>query len=160
MRLVCLLIALSIDYHHFQKDGDDMFTRKGVFSFITKDWYVSFFHMHYTLLWTLSKRVLTESDIFRREKDILFRAATLIQEAIQIGKQTGDPTMDELTEIVLNVDDRECWYYYFVDHANRLLFWVDPVNPRDDLGTDVQGINEYSHISMFDTHCFLSLTCV
>ena len=110
-------------------------------------------------LWTFSKRLFTESDIFQREEDILFCATTLIQQAIQIGTQTGDAIMDELTEIVLNVDDGERWHYYFVDHGNRLLFWVQPVRPRD-LGTDLQGIGEFSHISMFDAHYFLSLTRV
>ncbi|KAG8216238.1 hypothetical protein J3R82DRAFT_8279 [Butyriboletus roseoflavus] len=102
-------------------------------------------------------RLFTESDIFQREEDILFCAATLIQQAIQLGKQTGDAIMDELTEIVLNVDNTECWHYYFVDHGNRLLFWVQPVRPHD-LDTDLQGISEFSHIrylveTLYWSHC-------
>ena len=36
-RLVYPLIALDIDYRHFQMDGDGMFIPKELFSFITKD---------------------------------------------------------------------------------------------------------------------------
>ena len=69
----------------------------------------------------------------------------LIQKAIQI----DDVIMNELTEIVLNVDDEEQWYYYFVDHRNRLLFWVDSVDLDQNIGTDLQGVTAYSHISTF-----------
>ncbi|KAH0831360.1 hypothetical protein J3R83DRAFT_14022 [Lanmaoa asiatica] len=90
---------------------------------------------------TLPKRIFTESDIIKREKEILFHATQLIQQAVQ----TGDVILDELTEIVLNVDDRH-WYYYFVDHKHRLLFWVHKVPAGEHLGTDLQGITQYSHI--------------
>ncbi|KAG8216241.1 hypothetical protein J3R82DRAFT_8282 [Butyriboletus roseoflavus] len=92
-------------------------------------------------------RIFTESDVFERGKEILSRATTLIQQAIQIGKQTDDIVIvDDLTEIVLNVDDSQRWHYYFVDHRNRLLFWVHSVKLREVMDTDVQGISEYSHI--------------
>ncbi|KAG8216890.1 hypothetical protein J3R82DRAFT_7159 [Butyriboletus roseoflavus] len=102
-----------------------------------------------------SKRIFTESDIslHRNHKEILFYATALIQQAID----TSGVTTDELTEIVLNVDDDRRWHYYFVDHRHRLLFWVHPVKLREDLGTDLQGIAGYDHISTFDLP-FLSLT--
>ena len=75
----------------------------------------------------------------------MFHATTLIQQAID----TNGVTMDELTEIVLNVDDDRRWHYYFVDHKNCLLFWVHPFTLRD-LGTDLQRIAGYGHISTFD----------
>ena len=147
MRLVYPLMALNIDWHHFQKDGDDMFIPKEMLFSIMKDWCVSFsYALH--LLWTLCKRIFTESDIIRQPKicqEILFCATQLIQKAIQI----DDVIMNELTEIVLNVDDEEQWYYYFVDHRNRLLFWVDSVDLDQNIGTDLQGVTAYSHISTF-----------
>ncbi|KAH0831363.1 hypothetical protein J3R83DRAFT_14026 [Lanmaoa asiatica] len=91
-------------------------------------------------------RIFTESDIIDHEQEILVCATALIQQAVQ----TGDVILDELTEIVLNLDDSECCHYYFVDHRHRLLFWVHPVEPREHLRTDLQGVTEYSHISMFD----------
>ena len=83
----------------------------------------------------------------------MFHATTLIQQAID----TNGVTIDELTEIVLNVDKSRRWHYYFVDHRNRLLFWVHPIKPRDDLNIDLQEITGYSHISTFDVPLF-SLT--
>ena len=99
------------------------------------------------LLWTFSKRIFTESDISDRkeEQEVLCCAVKLIQQAID----TQGVTLDDLTEIVLNVDDSRCWYYYFVDHTHRLLFWVDSVGVKE-LNIDLQGIAEYSHISMSD----------
>lgn len=78
------------------------------------------------------------------QEEIIFYATTLIWRAIE----TDGVTMDELTEIVLNVDDNRSWCYYFVDHKHRLLFWVEPVNMQEGLGTDLD-ISEYSHISAF-----------
>ena len=99
-------------------------------------------------LWTLSKRIFTESDISNQLncKEILFYAMKLIQQAID----TDGVIMDELTEIVLNVDDHRRWHYYFVDHRNCLIFWVHSVKLRESLGTDLQGITGYDHISTFD----------
>ena len=111
---------------------------------------VCFFFMCSTyLLWTLCKRIFTESNVIHHEKEILFYATTLIQEAIDLN--TDGVIMDELTEIVLNVDGDRFGYYYFVDHKNRLLFWVHQVDLREDLGMHLQGITEYDHISTFDT---------
>ncbi|KAH0831361.1 hypothetical protein J3R83DRAFT_14023 [Lanmaoa asiatica] len=86
-------------------------------------------------------RIFTESDIIdiKREKQIFFYATKLIQQAIQ----TGDVILDELTEVVLNVDDSQHWHYYFVDHKHRLLFWVHPVQPREHLDTNLQGYLAY-----------------
>ena len=105
------------------------------------------FHVHYTPSWTLSKHIFTESDITdrKKEQEVLCRAVELIQRAIE----TYNVTLDELTEIVLNVDDNRRWYYYFVDHTRRLLFWVESVGMMD-LGIDLQRSIEYGHISMFD----------
>ncbi|KAG8221667.1 hypothetical protein J3R82DRAFT_1952 [Butyriboletus roseoflavus] len=91
-------------------------------------------------------RIFTESDISdqRNCREILFHATTLVQKAFD----TNGVTMDEFTEIVLNVDDDRSWHYYFVDHKNRLLFWVHPVDLRD-LGTDLQRIAGYAHIRYF-----------
>ncbi|KAI9567699.1 hypothetical protein HD554DRAFT_2106094 [Boletus coccyginus] len=98
-------------------------------------------------------RIFTESDIFHREKDVLFCATKLIQEAIQ----TDTVTLDELTEIVVNVDNSHNCHYYFVDHTHRLLFWLVPRNMKD-IGANLQGITEYSHIryiveSRYWSHC-------
>ncbi|KAG9310205.1 hypothetical protein JVU11DRAFT_9847 [Chiua virens] len=86
-------------------------------------------------------RIFTESNVIHHEKDILFCAIALIEQAIR----TNGVTLDELTELVLNVDDQRRCHYYFVDHTHRLLFWVDAVCMRD-LGTDLQGVSEYGHI--------------
>jgi hypothetical protein len=99
------------------------------------------------LLWTLSKRMFTENDISdpKKEQEVLCCATQLIQQAID----TPDVTLDAFTEVVLNVDNSVRWHYYFVDHTNRLLFWLEPMSVKD-LNIDLQGITEYSHISMFD----------
>ncbi|KAG6380356.1 hypothetical protein JVT61DRAFT_8468 [Boletus reticuloceps] len=78
----------------------------------------------------------TKSDIidYRIEEEILFCAMKLIERALR----TNGVTLDDLTEIVLNVDDGRCWHYYFVDHTNRFLFWVDTVSLKD-LNIGLQG---------------------
>ncbi|KAF8123686.1 hypothetical protein EV363DRAFT_765742 [Boletus edulis] len=100
-------------------------------------------------------RIFTESDIidYRIEEEILFCAMKLIERALR----TNGVTLDDLTEIVLNVDDSRCWHYYFVDHTNRLLFWVDTVSLKD-LNIGLQGVSEYSHIrymveAYYWSHC-------
>ena len=112
--------------------------------------------MWITQLSTLFKRIFTETNISNQLncKELLFYATILIQQAID----TNGVIMDELTEIVLNVDNDRRWYYYFVDHRSRLLFWVHPVQLREDLGTDLQGFTGYDHISMFDTMPLPSFT--
>ena len=99
------------------------------------------------LLWTLSKCIFTENDIsdLKREQEVLSCAMQLIQQAIE----TCGVTLDKLTEIVLNVDDSQHWHYYFVDHTHRLLFWVELVS-MEVLKINLQGVTEYSHISMFN----------
>ncbi|KAG8215527.1 hypothetical protein J3R82DRAFT_9179 [Butyriboletus roseoflavus] len=102
-------------------------------------------------------RIFTESNVIHQENEILFYATKLIQQAID--HHTDGVTMDELTEIVLNMDDDDRrWYYYFVDHTNRLLFWVHPVDLREDLRMHLQGITEYDHIrylveARYWSHC-------
>ena len=108
------------------------------------------FHVHCTPVVDYSKRIFTENDISdrRKEQEVLCYAVKLIQQAIE----THGVTLDELTEIVLNlvnVGNSLRWHYYFVDHTHRLLFWVQSVGMWD-LNIDLQGSIEYSHISMFD----------
>ena len=105
------------------------------------------FHVHYTPVANHSKRIFTESDIGnpQKEQEVLCYAAKLIQQAIG----THGVTLDELTEIVLNVDDGQHWHYHFVDHTHRLLFWLKPRSMKD-IHIDLPGITEYSHIRMFD----------
>jgi hypothetical protein len=132
---------------HIHPEGVVLFYHEGL---------VRFFFMCITpLLWTLSKRIFTESDISdpKKEQDVLCCAVKLIQQAIG----THSVTLDELTEIVLNVDDSRYWYYYFVDHTHRLLFWVESVSVKE-LNIGLQGIAEYSHISMFDAPLLSSST--
>ncbi|KAF8558566.1 hypothetical protein OG21DRAFT_1074113 [Imleria badia] len=126
--------------------GDGMFILKELSSFITKDWYVSFSCALPSAV-DLSKRIFTESDINDQKngEEIIFCATGLVEKALK----TNGVELDEFTEIVLNVDDNRRWHYYFVDHTNRLLFWVDTVNIKD-LDIDLQGISEYNHISMSD----------
>ena len=123
---------------HVHPEGVVLFYHEGL---------VRFFSCAYTPVANHSQRIFTESNINdrRKEQDILCCAAKLIQQAIE----THGVTLDELTEIVLNVDDSRHWHYYFVDHTNRLLFWVQSVDVNK-LSIDLQGITEYSHISMFD----------
>jgi hypothetical protein len=81
--------------------------------------------------------MFTENDISEttKEEEVLSCAGILIHQAIR----SGDVSLDELTELVLNVDDSQHCYYYFVDHTHRLLFWVVPVKHerlRDRLARD------------------------
>jgi hypothetical protein len=102
------------------------------------------------LLWTLSKHIFTENDISdsKKEQEVRCCAVKLIQQAID----TPGVTLDELTEIVLNVvimDNSVLCRYYFVDHTHRLLFWLEPMS-MTELSIDLPGTTGYSHISMFD----------
>jgi len=103
------------------------------------------FHVYCTPVVTVSQRVFTENDISDREKEeeILFCVTRLIDEA----NLTQGVTLDELTEIVVNVDSNHKCHYYFVDHTHRLLFWLVS-RSMEDLNVDLQGIAKYSHISM------------
>ncbi|KAG9310207.1 hypothetical protein JVU11DRAFT_9849 [Chiua virens] len=99
-------------------------------------------------------RVFTESDICNNEIKIkiLCCAIQLIQRAID----TPTVTLDKFTELVLNVNGHG-WCYYFVDHTQRLLFWVDPVNAAQ-LDTHLQGLSKHGHIkylieSYYWLHC-------
>ena len=107
------------------------------------------FHVHYTPVVDHSKRIFTENDIsdHQKEQDLLCCAVKLIQQAINL--KTHGVALDELTEIVLNVDDSQRWHYYFVDHTHRLLFWLEPRSMKD-IHIDLPGITKYSHIRMLD----------
>jgi hypothetical protein len=50
-----------------------------------------------------------------------------------------------------NADDTgyDC-YYYLVDHANRVLFWMNEF-PADDMIGEVPGVTEDSHLSAYTT---------
>ena len=91
--------------------------------------------------------MFTENDIsdLKREQEVLSYSVQLIQQAIE----TCGVTLDELTEIILNVDSSRHWHYYFVDHTHRLLFWVESVSV-EVLKINLQGVTEYSHISIFN----------
>ncbi|KAN0094363.1 hypothetical protein V8E55_002650 [Tylopilus felleus] len=80
-----------------------------------------------TLFYHERLRIFTEHDISNPTKEeILLCATKLVEKAIE----RDSVTLDELTEIVLNLDkDRSC-HYYFVDHTHRLLFWVDNVDVK------------------------------
>ncbi|KAI9567654.1 hypothetical protein HD554DRAFT_2173061 [Boletus coccyginus] len=88
-------------------------------------------------------RVFTENDISdpEKEKEILFCVTRLLEQATL----TQGVTLNELTEIVVNVDSDHKCHYYFVDHTYRLLFWLEP-RSMEDLNVDLQGITKYSHI--------------
>jgi hypothetical protein len=50
-----------------------------------------------------------------------------------------------------NEDDTgyDC-YYYLVDHANRVLFWMNKFHADDMIGA-VSGVTEDSHLSAYTT---------
>ncbi|KAG9310167.1 hypothetical protein JVU11DRAFT_9788 [Chiua virens] len=87
-------------------------------------------------------RIFTESNIYdpNTERELLYCATQLIQQAINM----QDDTLHELTELVLIANGRD-WFYYFVDHKHRLLFWVDLMSVTD-FSTHLQGISQHSHI--------------
>ncbi|KAI9567666.1 hypothetical protein HD554DRAFT_2314653 [Boletus coccyginus] len=100
-------------------------------------------------------RIFTENDIsdHEKEREVLFCVMRLIEQAIS----TQGVTLDELTEIVVNVDNSHNCHYYFVDHTHRLLFWLVPRNMKD-IEANLQGITEYNHIkyiveSRYWSHC-------
>ncbi|KAN0094472.1 hypothetical protein V8E55_002759 [Tylopilus felleus] len=96
---------------------------------------VLFYHQEFHLF--------TEHDISDpiKEENLFACVAQLVEKAIK----ADDVTLDEHTHIVLNVDNDGDWHYYFVDHTNHLLFWVDKVSARD-LGIELRGISGYNHI--------------
>lgn len=146
--VVYLLIVHNLGFH-LEMSGGGMSIRKETYYFITKVWYVFFPEVQCPpVIDPPSKRIFTECDVSdpKDEEEVIFCAMTLIEQAIR----TSDAILDELTEIVLNVDDTRRWHYYFVDHTRRLLFWVDQVSV-DELGAHLQGITKHSHISMCDS---------
>ncbi|KAN0094481.1 hypothetical protein V8E55_002768 [Tylopilus felleus] len=110
---------------------------------------VLFYHEEFTI----SKHIFTEHDIGdpMREVNLLVCAAQLVEKA----SKAKDVTLDEHTHIVLNVDNDGNWHYYFVDHTNRLLFWVDKVTAKG-LGIELQGISGYNHIKYMVESCYWS----
>ncbi|KAG1839305.1 hypothetical protein DFJ58DRAFT_859591 [Suillus subalutaceus] len=54
----------------------------------------------------------------------------------------------ELTLERMEVDGQEKWGYYFADHDRRVIFWLEPHNPRDLLN-NVRGVKRKSHVSEF-----------
>ncbi|KAN0094473.1 hypothetical protein V8E55_002760 [Tylopilus felleus] len=76
---------------------------------------------------------------------------------VEKAMQTDGVTLDELTEIVLNVDETQSCHYYFVDHTHRLLFWVDKVSVKI-LNIPSRRNSGYNHIkymveSYYWSHC-------
>ena len=70
------------------------------------------------------QRVYTEADI--RKPDVLEKVDKCIHKLhAQLDDQ--DSTLPEDTALVIEPpeDAEGCWGYYFVDHANRTLFWLD-----------------------------------
>ncbi|KAN0094374.1 hypothetical protein V8E55_002661 [Tylopilus felleus] len=108
-----------------------------------------------TLFYHERLRIFTEYDISSptKEEEILFCATKLVEKAIE----RDGVTLDELTEIVLNLDKTRSCHYYFVDHTHRLLFWVDNVDVKD-LNIPSRKNSGYNHIkyqvqSYYWSHC-------
>ncbi|KAG9310115.1 hypothetical protein JVU11DRAFT_9727 [Chiua virens] len=126
-----------------------------MFCFITEKWCVCLSSKLYIFINPLRKRIATESNMYDAtiRGQLLFVASELIQWAIE---KQDCISLDEFTELVLNVHDKT-WHYYFIDHSHRLLFWVDPIN-MNQLGNRLQGVTQHSHIkylveSLYWMHC-------
>jgi hypothetical protein len=75
-------------------------------------------------------------------------------EKIELVKKKYDSKMPEDVECVLHLDQdkengtvHEC-YYYLVDHANRILFWMDDF-VADHMIAEVDSAKDPMHISTF-----------
>jgi len=63
-------------------------------------------------------------------------------------KGTPFPTdhYDLVLDMVETKDKKIIWQYYYVDHNNRTLFWLEPYDMHDLL-RDIPGVEEPGHIS-------------
>jgi hypothetical protein len=53
---------------------------------------------------------------------------------------------DLVLDMVEMQDGEIIWQYYYVDHTNRTLFWLEPYD-MNDLLRDIPGVEEPGHIS-------------
>ncbi|KIJ12651.1 hypothetical protein PAXINDRAFT_101119 [Paxillus involutus ATCC 200175] len=90
------------------------------------------------------KQVFTDIDVTRASN------LSSIDECIEFLRDKEDqvlpqPCQPPRTQLVLQWDSSGRWCYYFVNHASRVVFWVDPFDGRKLL-RDLHGVVADSHI--------------
>ena len=60
------------------------------------------------------------------------------------------PDQGTLTQLVIQLDEpdgKREWFYYFVNHETRVVFWVDELETTNlSAFEDLQGVTTLSHI--------------
>lgn len=151
---ILLVIDVPIIARASRRAGKPLFTRRVVSTFGTEHAYVYAtvpIEIELVEAATLQK-ILTEAWLCDPEvlDEIEDFAACLFKVA-----RDGDMTIPSGSELVLeleanltdNAQTKNYWTYYFVNHAERVLFWLHEYDVCDELET-LRRIQSASHISM------------
>ena len=71
--------------------------------------------------------------------------------ATPLPTQNYDLVLDVMME-----NDEIIWAYYYVDHDTKTLFWKDVYECRDNLLSEIRGVQEASHVSASFSVCRLT----
>ena len=81
-------------------------------------------------------------------EEVLKCAEQLENELGDKGMQLPTTSYDLVLDMVETKDKEIIWTYYFVDHFQKTLFWLEPYNmARGRLLVDIRGAEEPGHIS-------------
>lgn len=106
------------------------------------------------------KSVFTEATMDSNMFGFLDRYVDALDELAQTQSvDLGDDNTDLVVQLAQNEEGEVSCYYYFVDHTDRILFWLhDRDQATDDIFSGLQGVMDPSHIrysleSEYWTHC-------
>lgn len=106
------------------------------------------------------KSVFTEATMDSNMFGFLDKFVDALYELAQTQSMNlGDDNVDLVVQLAQNEEGEVSCYYYFVDHTDRILFWLhDRDQATDDIFSGLQGVMDPSHIrysleSEYWTHC-------
>ncbi|KAG1892878.1 uncharacterized protein F5891DRAFT_1068603 [Suillus fuscotomentosus] len=106
------------------------------------------------------KSVFTEATMDSNMFGFLDKFVDALDELAQTQSvNLGDDNVDLVVQLAQNEEGEVSCYYYFVDHTDRILFWLhDRDQATDDIFSGLQGVMDSSHIrysleSEYWTHC-------
>ena len=53
------------------------------------------------------------------------------------------------TQLVIQLIGSQQWVYYFVNHENHVVFWIEDFDLVEIIPWNISGVTEDSHISEF-----------